>query len=33
VVVRNGKVVMGSEISKELRMMGHGEHQAGIKTK
>ena len=34
VIVRNGKIVLGSEISKELRMMGHGEHnQTGIKTK
>jgi len=34
VIVRNGKVIVGSEISKELRMMGHGEHsQSGIKTK
>merc|ERR1719295_1015053 len=34
VIVRNGKIVLGSEISKELRMMGHGEHnQSGLKTK
>merc|ERR1719225_2193084 len=34
VIVRNGKVVQGEQISKELRMMGHGEHsQSGIKTK
>ena len=34
VIVRNGRIVLGSEISKELRMMGHGEHnQSGLKTK
>jgi len=36
VIVRNGKVILGGggEISKELRMMGHGEHaQSGLKTK
>ena len=34
VIVRNGRIVLGSEISKELRMMGHGEHnQNGLKTK
>ena len=35
-IVRNGKVILGGggEISKELRMMGHGEHaQSGLKTK